>query len=134
MKLTIGRLALEGGVGIPTIRYYQKRGLLSLPKRPSHGGFRVYTDADLKRLIQIREAQKLGFTLSEIATLLAHLDTRRCDAVKDLISKKHQQLTQQLAELRAAQQHLSDLNGACQGNCIGVCPLIQTFSRTLQPG
>ena len=134
MKLTIGRLALEGGVGIPTIRYYQKRGLLAQPKRPAHGGFRVYADVDLKRLIQIREAQKLGFTLSEIAALLEHLDARRCDALKDLLSKKHQQLAQQLAELTAAQQHLSDLNSACQGNCIGVCPLIQTFSTRLQPG
>lgn len=67
--MKIGDLAREGGVSVETIRFYQRRGLLSEP--PRAGGARRYSEGDLERLRSIRAAQTAGFTLEEIATLLA---------------------------------------------------------------
>ena len=70
--LTIGTLASEGGVGVETIRYYQRRGLLETPARADlYGGIRRYGEDDLRRLRFIRSAQAAGFTLEQIAELLA---------------------------------------------------------------
>ena len=66
---TIGGLAQAAGVGVETVRYYQRRGLLTEPARP-RGEVRRYGDADLKRLKFIRSAQAAGFTLNEISELL----------------------------------------------------------------
>src|SRR3546814_13290723 len=75
MQFTIGKLAAAGGVGVETIRYYQRRGLLGTPVRSGGdgwgGGIRRYGDKDLRRLKFIRAAQAAGFTLDEISELLA---------------------------------------------------------------
>jgi len=73
--LTIGKLAEAGGVGVETIRYYQRRGLLAEPERGYHGGVRRYGAQDVRRLRFIRSAQAAGFTLEQIGELLA-LDAR----------------------------------------------------------
>src|SRR5215218_9840345 len=74
-KRTIAALAMEGGVGVETVRYYQRRGLLSEPKRPMVGGVargvRTYGDTDVQRLHFVRRAQAAGFQLKEIKQLLA---------------------------------------------------------------
>lgn len=62
-RMTIARLAEAGGVGVETVRYYQRRGLLVEPERPGGSGFRSYTDNDVRRLHFIRRAQAAGFTL-----------------------------------------------------------------------
>ena len=67
--LTIGKFAAAAGVGVETVRFYQRRGLLPLPQRAS-GGFREYTEADQWRMSFIRRARELGFTLGEIGDLL----------------------------------------------------------------
>ena len=64
--LTIGKLAAAEGVGVETVRYYQRRGLLSQPERRG-SGYREYSEADRARLVFIRRARLLGFTLAEIA-------------------------------------------------------------------
>jgi DNA-binding transcriptional MerR regulator len=66
---TIGRLADDAGVNIETVRYYERRGLLREPPR-SEAGYRQYSASDLWRLQFIARAKRLGFTLSEIATLV----------------------------------------------------------------
>ncbi|MGV3769387.1 MAG: MerR family transcriptional regulator, partial [Sphingobium phenoxybenzoativorans] len=70
MRMTIARLAKAGGVGVETVRYYQRRGLLMEPARPDSGGFRSYDDAGVRRLRFSRQAQAAGFTLEEIGDLL----------------------------------------------------------------
>ncbi|PJG45803.1 hypothetical protein CAF53_22615 [Sphingobium sp. LB126] len=74
-EVTIARLAREGGVGVETVRYYQRRGLLDTPERPSStgmsGGFRRYGGEHVRRLHFIRSAQAAGFTLEQIGELLA---------------------------------------------------------------
>src|SRR5690242_17556690 len=67
--LTIGKLAAGAGVGIETVRFYQRRGLLALPDRAG-SGFREYSEDDRRRLAFIRRARQLGFTLGEIGDLL----------------------------------------------------------------
>ena len=71
MTQTIAQLAKAGGVGVDTVRYYQRRGLLAVPERPHGNGFRHYGEDDLHRLRFIRQAQAAGFTLEEIGELLA---------------------------------------------------------------
>jgi MerR family mercuric resistance operon transcriptional regulator len=86
--LTIGKLAAKGGVGVETVRYYQRRGLLTEPSRDE--GIRRYGDEDVRRLRFIRSAQTAGFTLEEIGELLG------LDAVDDRTRARH------LAEARIA--------------------------------
>src|SRR5215207_8196335 len=69
VPLTIGKLAAAAGVGVETIRFYQRRGLLQTPDRA--GSVRRYSAADLRRLRFIRHAQSAGFTLEQIRELLA---------------------------------------------------------------
>ena len=74
LSMTIGGLAREGGVGVETVRFYQRRGLLGTPDRPTGtgttGGVRRYDAEDVRRLRFIRSAQAAGFTLEEIGELL----------------------------------------------------------------
>src|SRR3982750_4737377 len=74
-EMTIAGLARAGGVGVETVRYYQRRGLLATPSRPQNGGhsggIRRYGEDDLRRLRFIRSAQAAGFTLEQIAELIA---------------------------------------------------------------
>jgi DNA-binding transcriptional MerR regulator len=67
--MTIGKLAAAEGVGVETVRFYQRRGLLGTPQRRG-SGYREYSEADRSRLVFIRRARQLGFTLTEIADLL----------------------------------------------------------------
>ncbi len=79
--MTISALAASGGVGVETVRFYQRRGLLDTPSRG--GGIRHYGDADLRRLRFIRSAQAAGFTLDGIGELLA------LDATQDRARVRH---------------------------------------------
>lgn len=129
-KLTIGGLANAAGVRVATVRYYQKRGLLPLPDRPQCGGFRVYRETILERLLQIRKAQELGFTLSEIAELLAHIDQGNCIVIKALTYKKLQDIRDRIGELKKVQKTLAALAEKCPEDCIGACPLIRELCDT----
>ena len=126
-QLTIGRLATEGGVGVETIRYYQRRGLLSEPERL--GGVRRYGQADLRRLRFIRAAQAAGFTLEEIGELL------RLDSVADrgrarlLARTRIAALDARIAEMQEARAALARLADACGQDQPGPCPIITAFDR-----
>ena len=69
--MTIGKAAREAGVGVETIRFYERKGLIDQPLRPREGGFRIYPDHAVHRVRFIRKAQELGFSLSEVEDLLA---------------------------------------------------------------
>ena len=70
-ELTIGEAARRAGVGVETIRFYERRGLIDRPQKPQGAGFRVYAPEQVRRIRFIREAQQIGFSLREIAELLA---------------------------------------------------------------
>jgi MerR family mercuric resistance operon transcriptional regulator len=123
--LTIGSLAESAGVGVETIRYYQRRGLLATPARA--GGIRRYGGDDLNRLHFIRHAQAAGFTLEEIKELLA------LDAGEDrlraraLATGRVAALDRQIRELRRARDALKRLASACADGSHGPCPILTAF-------
>ncbi|MCZ0963804.1 MerR family transcriptional regulator [Paracoccus benzoatiresistens] len=123
--LTIGKLAQAGGVGVETIRFYQRRGLLGMPARD--GGIRRYGNPDVRRLRFIRKAQQAGFTLEEIKELL-DLDTghdhRRA---QEMAQTRLAKLDEQIADLQRAQQSLRKLAAECAQGGSRTCPILAAF-------
>lgn len=123
--LTISGLARDGGVGVETVRYYQRRGLLETP--PHAGGVRRYGEADRRRLRFIRSAQTAGFTLEQIGELLA-LDAGQDRArARELAQARLVELDARIAELEAARGALRRLAEACGDGGAGPCPIITAF-------
>jgi MerR family transcriptional regulator, mercuric resistance operon regulatory protein len=110
--LTIGKFAASEGVSVETVRFYQRKGLLSQPARAG-SGFREYSQADQWRLAFIRRAQLLGFTLGEISDLLGPAQARSTDEITRAAEAKLGVLRTQLAELAAQQCRLRRLIQVC---------------------
>lgn len=125
---TIGGLAKAAGVGVETIRYYQRRGLLAQPARP-HGEIRRYGDEELRRLRFIRSAQAAGFTLNEIKELL-DLDASDDRArAHEIASARVAELDSKIAQLREAREALAGLANACANKRSGPCPILSAFDH-----
>lgn len=129
--MTIARLAAAGGVGVETVRYYQRRGLLQTPRRPESsglgGGVRRYGAEDVRRLRFIRQAQGAGFTLEQIGELLA-LDAGEDRArARTLAEARLGELNKRIAELETARAALRRLATACAGGGTGPCPILEAF-------
>jgi MerR family transcriptional regulator, mercuric resistance operon regulatory protein len=127
MDLTIGNLARQGGVGVETIRYYQRRGLLPTPRRGN--GVRRYDEGDLKRLRFIRAAQAAGFTLEQVGELLALDATHDRARARALAKARIVDLDAKIAELEAARDALKRLARDCSANSRGPCPIITAFEQ-----
>jgi MerR family transcriptional regulator, mercuric resistance operon regulatory protein len=127
--MTIAKLARTGGVGVETVRYYQRRGLIAEPERI--GAVRRYGEADVRRLRFIRTAQAAGFTLEEIGELLA-LDARD-DRARARVMAEHRiaAIDAKIAELTAARDALDRLAKRCGSGGAGPCPILTAFE---QPG
>jgi len=111
--LTIGKFAAAEGVGVETVRFYQRRGLLPLPER--HGsGFREYSEADRWRLAFIRRARRLGFTLGEISDLLGPARARSTDDIVRAAEAKLAAISDQVRELALQQCRLRRLVQVCE--------------------
>ena len=125
-SLTIGKLAKAGGVGVETIRFYQRKGLLEEPTRDL--GVRRYGSEDLRRLLFIRQAQAAGFTLSEIKELL-DLDASDDRArARELARERIAQLDSRIAELQHARNSLQRLEQDCAAGTSGPCPIFSSFN------
>jgi MerR family mercuric resistance operon transcriptional regulator len=133
VNLTIGQLAREGSVGVETIRYYQRRGLLDEPQRPAgdgaSGGVRRYCVQHLQRLRFIRSAQAAGFTLDQIGDLLALDATDDRTRARSLASEQIAVLDRRISELTAARDALQRLASECGASDDGPCPIISAFDR-----
>ena len=125
---TIGGLAKAAGVGVETVRYYQRRGLLSEPSRP-HGEVRRYGDEDVRRLRFIRSAQAAGFTLAEIGELLALDAADDRTRARELAQARVAALDEKIRELREARDALNALATACAKKRGGLCPILSAFER-----
>jgi MerR family mercuric resistance operon transcriptional regulator len=106
--MTIGQLATAAGVNVETIRYYQRRGLMTIPQRPP-GGQRRYPDDALRQITFIRRAQDLGFTLDEIAALLAIAADGDWRASRKAGQMKLDELEQRVVELNRMRRELGAL-------------------------
>ena len=123
---TIGALAKSAGVGVETVRYYQRRGLLREPARPPRE-VRRYGEADVKRLRFIRSAQAAGFTLAEIGELLA-LDAADDRArARELAQARVAAIDAKIEEMREARDALAGLATVCAKTRGGPCPILSAF-------
>ncbi len=124
---TIGKLAAAEGVSVETIRFYQRRGLLTEPQR--HGsGFREYADDDRWRLAFIRRARLLGFTLAEITELLGPARANSTDEILRAAEAKLSSVTDQIAELARLQCRLRRLVQVCAHGDRDDCVTLQIHS------
>jgi MerR family mercuric resistance operon transcriptional regulator len=112
-ELTIGKLAKEASVGVETVRFYERKGLIKKPS--SKDGYRKYPKEDILRISFIKRAQDLGFTLSEIKDLL-ELNTRpntTCAKVKEKTLLKLQEIDEKIKDLERMKASLTKLSNAC---------------------
>jgi MerR family mercuric resistance operon transcriptional regulator len=131
LRLTIAGLAQRAGVGVETVRYYQRRGLLETPERPGGaghgGGVRRYDDDDVRRLRFIRSAQAAGFTLAQIDELLALDATDDRTRARELAKERIAALDAKIAELERARASLQRLAHECGNGSSGPCPILTSF-------
>jgi MerR family mercuric resistance operon transcriptional regulator len=129
--MTIAKLANAGGVGVETIRYYQRRGLLDLPERTGGsglgGGIRRYGEEDTRRLRFIRSAQAAGFTLDQIAELLEFDASEDRARARALAHERIEALDARIAELTQAREALRRLAHECGTGAAGPCPILTAF-------
>lgn len=127
-SVSIGKVATATKLTVETIRYYEREGLLPEPSR-SASGYRQYSDSSVKRLRFIKRAKGLGFTLSEIQSLLTISDRRGDKAeVKSLTENKLLLIQQRIADLKRIQLALSELSEQCDGDgCSDDCPILNAL-------
>ncbi len=128
-SLTIGAFASAAGVNVETIRFYQRKGLLSEPCKPL-GSIRRYGDSDVARVKFVKSAQQLGFSLDEIGELLQLQDGTQCSEARTLAELKLKSVRQKLADLTRMEFALTSLVQQC---CLTTgevaCPLISSLHR-----
>ncbi len=131
MQFTIGKLAAAGGVGVETVRYYQRRGLMGTPVRSGGdgwgGGVRRYGEDDVRRLKFIRAAQASGFTLEEISDLLALEQSDDRIRVRALAHQRIEVLDAKIAQMTETRAALARLADQCAASDRGPCPILAAF-------
>ena len=136
--LKIGGVARKSGAGVETLRFYENRGLIS-PRGRTASGYRVYDESVFERLSFIRKAQAVGFSLDEIARIIAEAGRgkRPCLEVRRIVAERLQELDRKLVELRRYREELSktvdawDRRGGEEGM---ICGLIEGLDEgTLRP-
>jgi Hg(II)-responsive transcriptional regulator len=127
--LTIGQLAERAGVGVETVRFYERKGLLEEPdRRPS--GYRQFDERVVDRLRFIKSAKELGFTLNEIKELLSlRLEpTSKCADVKDRSEAKMANIEDKIRTLRRMKNALMKLTNECSGQgSTSECPILDAL-------
>lgn len=123
---TIKPFAQTAGVGVETVRFYQRKGLLEVPAEQPGG--RRYGPADLRRLRFIRQAQTAGFSLQDIAELLALDACEDRSRVRELAQERLQALQDQIRSLQQAQRSLQRLVRECAQGSSGPCPILEAFA------
>jgi len=136
--MTIGRLAAAEGVGVETVRFYQRRGLLATPERRG-SGYREYSEADRSRLVFIRRARQLGFTLGEVAELLGPAEAESTQEIAAAAQAKLAAVDAQVRELMQLRCRLRQLVHVCEhGNgqecaALATGPSVATRTGTATP-
>ena len=129
--LSIGQLAQRAGVGVETVRYYEREGLLEEPPRRA-SGYRQYPEEAVKRLHFIKRAQKLGFSLKEInELLLLRVDGQTaCEEVKQRTEAKIAEVERKLVELQRVRQALIQVAALCEGQGPdSPCPVLEALDQ-----
>ena len=116
-ELTISRAAAKASVGVETIRFYERKGLIEQPLKPLAGGYRIYPAETVARISFIRQAQELGFSLREIVELLSlRADpSADCSDVRVQATMKLEEVNRKITRLKVIRGALEDLVAACPG-------------------
>ncbi len=126
-QLRIGEFAAAADVNVETIRFYQRKGLLAEPERP-YGSIRRYGDAEVSRVRFVKSAQRLGFSLDEIAELLRLEDGAHCQEARGLAEHKLVDVREKLKDLGRIESVLSTLVEDCRSAKANIsCPLISAL-------
>lgn len=130
-SMTIGSLAKRAGVGVETVRFYERRGLLRKPPRPGTG-YRAYPAEAVERIRFIRHAQSLGFTLEETAALLALRVSpgAKCTAVRARAAAKLADVEERIGKLQQIRGALEKLVAACPGRGeVATCSILDALDN-----
>lgn len=126
--MLIGELARRTNTKVETIRYYERKGLLSPPERTA-GNYRSYEEAHLKRLSFIRRARDLGFTIGQVVALLELADCREmsCEAVDSLAEEHVAGIDAKIADLTALRRELAEVIRQCRRGTIADCRILEAL-------
>ena len=130
-NLTIGKVAKRTGIGIETVRYYEREGLIG-PADRTESNYRIYQQGDIDRLRFIKHAKSLGFTLNEIAELLSlrHDPSMSKADVKKKTEDKIDSIRTKIDDLDRILKALEHLNEQCDGDGpIGECPILKAMAQ-----
>jgi Hg(II)-responsive transcriptional regulator len=126
-NISIGAFAKAAGIGVETIRFYQRKGLLPEPQRPP-GGIRRYGRADVTRVKFIKSAQRLGFSLDDVAQLLTLEDGTHCSEAAEFAARHLVDVRARLKDLKRMESALSGLLAQCESQHGPIaCPLIASL-------
>lgn len=127
--LTIGHAAKLSGVGVETIRFYERKGLINQPPKPDNG-FRRYPPETVRKIRFIRRAKEIGFSLREIRELLGfYFDTQTsCEDVRDRAKIKIADMEARISALDKMKTALQALVDEC-GTREGECPILETLAE-----
>ena len=135
--IQIGKVAEQTGLSIDTIRFYQKIGLVKQPAR-TEGGFRLFTDSEIRDLLFIKKAQELGFSLTEIKQLsiLNQKHDHACSQVRDLLKGKLRDVREKVDQLLRLEEELKKALRKCnrdlrsnKGSHEDCCPVLKALER-----
>lgn len=124
--LTIASVARDAGVGVETVRYYERRGLIQQPVKHM-GAYRRYGTEHVQRIRFVKRAQELGFTLEEIETLLGLQDGAHRAQVRHIAAARREQIRARIEDLRRMDRVLTHLLGECKAGRTPRCPIIETL-------
>ena len=127
--LTIGKIAHLAGVGVETVRFYERQGLIPQPPR-RESGYRQYPDETVSRIRFIRRAKELGFSLKEIKELLAlRIDPETsCQDILERAKGKIAEIDKKVHTLQRMKRALVKLTGACRGRRpVSKCPILEAL-------
>lgn len=126
--MKIGQLSKHTNCKIETIRYYEKIDLLPEPLR-SDGGYRIYNENHLKRLIFVRRSRELGFTIEEIRALLRLVDggDYSCSDIKKIAMEHIDDIRRKISDLKKLEKTLSQIASQCSGDSAPECPIIDAL-------
>lgn len=128
--MTIGAAARQSGVGVETIRFYERKGLIAQPPKPPGAGRRLYRPETVERVRFIRQAQQLGFALREIRELLAleANPSADCSDVRRRALEKIEEVDTRIARLADIRAALIKLLAACPGSgALGACSILEAL-------
>ena len=129
-KLTIGKLAAASNVGVETIRFYERKGLISQPKK--QGGFRYYSSDLIQKIHFIKRSQELGFTLKEAKELidLKYVTGAKCGDVQKKTQRKIEEIESKIKDLKKIKKSLVELDKCFsqKERLLSDCPVLDCFT------